>query len=206
MGGHGSGRRANAPLTTDAALALDVRALSRRGGLTCGLHTHTWHSIWGNAVISYVADGSGLVLQYRTRPTWWSEWQDVREVVPIERTPCNYGGDRPWFACPACHQRVAVIYLLEGAFRCRSCHGLAYASTREDRIRRVLRKANRLRVNLGGEPALGLIPPRPTWLGERAYWTTVQRIRDLDTTYIAGAFAQEGDIDTLRSQLRGKRN
>ena len=204
MGGHGSGRRRGARPTTDAALALDVRILARGGGLTPGAHAHTWPSVWGDAAVGYTVGGDLLVLAYRTRASWLGEWREARQAVRIERTPCRYGGDRPWFACPLCRGRVAVLFCFAGSFRCRACHGLAYASTREDRAKRVLRKANRLRAKLGGEPAFGVTPPRPAWLGERAYGTTVQRIRDLDEAYATAAVAKFGGIEALREQLRGE--
>ncbi len=189
--------------TTDAALVLDVRILARSGGLIPGLHSHRWPSLWGDVAVSYTAGESELVFQYRARTTWWSEWRDVRQAVRIERTSCHFGGSRPWFACPLCCGRVAVLYLFDGALRCRACHGLAYSSTREDRHQRVLRKSNRLRTKLGGEPALGLIPQRPAWIGERAYWKTIQRIRDLDEEFAAGVVEQYGGLANLRRQACG---
>ncbi len=68
----------------------------------------------------------------------------------------------------------------------------------------MLRKANRLRAKLGGEPALGVTPPRPSWLGERAYWNRLERIRALDEQYAGVAVAKLGGIETLRRQLRGE--
>ncbi|MDP9357618.1 MAG: hypothetical protein M3R02_20495 [Chloroflexota bacterium] len=203
MGGCGSGRRADASPTTDTALVLDVRILARNGGLAPGFHAHTWPSVWGDVVVSYAAGEAELMFQYRTRPSWWSEWRDVRQAIRIERTSCHFGGSRPRFACPLCFHRVAVLYLFDGALRCRACHGLAYASTREDRPQRVLRKANRLRTKLGGEPALGIIPRRPDWLGERAYWKAIQRIRDLDEEFAAGVVGKYSSLEDLRRQTCG---
>jgi hypothetical protein len=49
--------------------------------------------------------------------------------VRLEWTPCNYGGQRPWFLSPVrgCSRRVAVLYG-GGIFACRRCHGLNYQS------------------------------------------------------------------------------
>ena len=66
----------------------------------------------------------------------------------------------------------------------------------------MLRKANRLRAKLEGEPALGVTPPRPAWLGERAYWNRVERIRALDEQYAGVVVAKLGGIASLRQRLR----
>ena len=194
MGGQGSGRRAWGATrpSTDAALALDVRRLARRGGLAPGGHTVVWPSLGGDAAVAYAVDAGGLTLAYRTRRSPVDAWQDRRQVVGQERTPCHYGGERPWFRCPGCARRVAVLFWYAGAFRCRPCHGLAYASTRQDANRRRLGTADRLRQRLEGAPGLGLVPERPAWMGRRAYWRAVDRIVALDAAYVTGVLARAG--------------
>jgi hypothetical protein len=51
-------------------------------------------------------------------------------AVPIEWTPCNFGGTRPWFRCPAkdCTRRVRFLYQVNGVFICRRCSNLTYWS------------------------------------------------------------------------------
>ena len=52
----------------------------------------------------------------------------------LSRSSCHYGGERPWFLCPHCGRRVAILY--GGAvFACRTCYGLAYEVQREDETR-----------------------------------------------------------------------
>ncbi len=203
MDGPGSGRRSASARTpsTDDALALDVRHLAQRGLLGEGRHTFTWPSMWGDATIRYVVAGNALTLQYRTREVSWEDWRDVHQSVAIARTPCHYGGDRPWFICPACGDRVAILWLLGGHFRCRSCQGLAYASTREDRSKPLLRKANRLRASLGGEAGLGRVPARPSWLSYRAYWCVLKQIWTLESEYVTEI---EPQLNEWRKLLRGK--
>ena len=50
----------------------------------------------------------------------------VHQPVTLTTTPCALGGNRTWFACPACNKRVAVIYGAGRLFACRKCKGLAY--------------------------------------------------------------------------------
>ncbi len=186
MGGYGSGQRAahaKRP-TTDQALALDIRHLARRGSLGPGRHTMVWPSVWGDACIDYTVTGDNLSLEYRTSLGLLDEPREVRQAVSLLRTPCHYGGSRPWFACPGCGDRVAVLFLFGLHFRCRQCHGLAYGSTREDASRRMLRKADRLRAGLGGEAGLGRVPSKPPWLGWRGYLRILDRIRALEMAYL----------------------
>jgi Transposase DDE domain len=74
-----------------------------------------------------------------------------REHYPVRvvRSPCNLGGSRAWFICPAvgCGRRVAILYG-GGIFACRRCYRLAYASAREDVCDRAARRADRLRARL----------------------------------------------------------
>lgn len=54
--------------------------------------------------------------------------------IALEYTPCNFGGVRPWFRCPAagCGDRVGKLHRPPGAdvFACRECHDLGYRTSR----------------------------------------------------------------------------
>lgn len=73
----------------------------------------------------------------------------VRNELPIIRTACNYGGSRPWFACPCCGRRVAKLFLRAQRFACRHCQRLSYASQSEDAIGRGWRAQRKLEAQLG---------------------------------------------------------
>lgn len=75
--------------------------------------------------------------------------------IPLEYTPCNFGGVRPWFRCPAdgCGERVGTLHRPpgRGLFACRECYDLGYLTSRrsgdalkeaELRYRRAFRKAD----------------------------------------------------------------
>ena len=78
----------------------------------------------------------------------------IRQAVMLETTPCTLGGTRPWFAWPACGQRVAVIYGAGRLFACRQCKGLAYSSQSEAADDRALRRADRVRKRLAWVPGV----------------------------------------------------
>jgi hypothetical protein len=53
--------------------------------------------------------------------------------VLIDRTPCRYGGTRPWFRCPACGHRRRFLYQGGSMFVCRLCSHLTYRSCQRTR-------------------------------------------------------------------------
>lgn len=74
-----------------------------------------------------------LRLSYMLTPAT-GEGTEYEYRVPLEYTPCNFGGVRPWFLCPGrgCRDRVGKLHrpLSGDVFACRECHGLGYASSR----------------------------------------------------------------------------
>jgi hypothetical protein len=74
--------------------------------------------------------------------------RDVSQTVNLPRTDCPYGGTRPWFACPCCSRRVALMYLRWGRFACRKCQLVAHASQSEDFLDRLWRKQSKIEARL----------------------------------------------------------
>ena len=185
MGGLGSGRWGwtRTRETTESLLWLDVRYLARRGLFAVRPGQLATDSVaWnrggkptGNITVVYAGDDPDvLTLDYRVRTSAGEPWVPVRERVRLERTPCRYGGSRPWFRCPGCGRRRAVLHSLGGRFRCRACHDLAYESTREDAGDRARRRADKLRRRLGDTDGgrWRQVPPKPP----RMHWATYQRL------------------------------
>jgi hypothetical protein len=62
------------------------------------------------------------------------------------------------------------VFLGSRYFLCRHCYRLAYASQSEERYDRMLRRANKLRVALGGEAGTAnWIAPKPKGMWHRTY-------------------------------------
>lgn len=106
------------------------------------------------------------------------ETETVREPVAVERTACNYGGMRAWFACPGCGRRCAALYLPPGAtrFRCRTCHNLAHGTQQMDAHDRHMHRIRVIERRLGaeGEYSPFRVPPKLKGM----HWRTYQRLRD----------------------------
>jgi len=164
--------------TTSDFLRLDVRYLQRKGFLGPGRFATLRWSRNGEpfASMGLRADFSCVVLTYRHR-RYDEEWKDEEYPVRLEWTPCNYGGSRPWFRCPAmgCGRRIAVLYG-SGIFACRQCHRLAYESQREPAYSRALSRMQAIREKLGGSGSMiEDFPSKPRGM----HWRTYSRVMQL---------------------------
>ncbi len=178
MGGIGSGRPSGLGRNTvETCRAIDVNRLNREGCLRPG-----WAGGWqwsrdGEKVasINLRAEEDRLHLSYRVRVAG-GDWEDVDETVRIVRVPCRFGGTRPYFICPgvvngiSCGRRVVKLHGSGRYFLCRHCYRLAHASQSEGAWDRALRRANKIRMRLGGEPGMASpFPPRPKGMWRRTY-------------------------------------
>ncbi len=205
MGGPGSGNRwrHGAKSTTDDYRSLDVRRWAREGMLRPG-YWGGWQWMRRGEVVSSLrmrADIDRVILMYRHR-SGGGDWKDEEYSVTIERTPCNLGGERAWFICPArgCDRRVAMLYG-GGIFACRHCHRLAYGSAREDAGDRAARKADRLRDRLRWEAGFlngrGL---KPKWMRWRTFWRLSGEHDRLVQQSLHGMALKFGFLDRLNSR------
>jgi hypothetical protein len=183
MGGFGSGRPSGFGAgKVEDCRCIDVNRLHRDGCLSQG-----WAGTWqwtcnGEEVAAIVmrAEADRLHLSYCCRLAG-GEWETVDEAVSIIRFPCRLGGSRPYFVCPgplngtACGRRVAKLYGPGRFFLCRHCRRLSHASQRESAWERKLRRANKIRQSLGGDPGvLATFPPKPKGMWRRTY----ERLRE----------------------------
>jgi hypothetical protein len=92
-------------------------------------------------VIGVRAETGRVILSYRHRLNE-EPGQDVEYLVLIEWTPCEFGGSRAWFLCPArgCGRRVAILYS-GTTFACRKCHKLIYQSQKQRVWQRAMSRA-----------------------------------------------------------------
>jgi len=109
-----------------------------------------WNWIWSNSgesagKASFIFETNFLMLRYT------SNGADRVQEIPIVRTPCNFGGSRPWLLCPIRGERVAVLYFRAGRFACRHCQRIAFASQSEDAVGRAWRRQRKVEDRLGPE-------------------------------------------------------
>ena len=128
-------------------LRLDVRDLARLGVLRREGH-HGWR--WTNSHTGEETGSIGInVYDGALRLSYSSNGTPRHQNVEIERTPCYFGGTRPWLLCPRCGARVGVLFMRLGSFQCRRCGGVAYGSQSEDACGRSWRIEQKLAKRLG---------------------------------------------------------
>ncbi len=160
MGTGGSRFGAGRPgwkMKAEQSLPLDVRAFHRRGILQPGsICSGSWSWMWTNGEpagnVGYSFDGKSLRLNFS------ANGQGKTQSILVTRTGCRFGGSRPWFCCPNCDRRVAVVYHRRGRFACRGCQRIAYLCQSEDAIGRAWRRQRKVEAKLGegGERPSGM--------------------------------------------------
>jgi hypothetical protein len=169
--------------------ALDIRKIQRDGCLTLGRTLNWTWSRNGQQVASIAmrAQVDRVTLTYESR-SYGGEPKSMNYSVRLDRTGCNYGGQRDWWLCPAinCGRRVAV--LCGGAvFACRHCHRVAYQSTRESTGDLTIRSADKLRDRLGWQAGIlngsGWKPKGMHW---RTFWELKRQHDALVNLAVAG--------------------
>ena len=126
---------------------LDVRRWHREGVLQAGV-SGSW--VWSDSATGEHTGSIGYsVCDGLVNLNYSVNGQPSNQRIALTRTPCTYGGVRPWFVCPVHGERVAVLYLRAGRFACRHCQGIAYASQSDDAIGRDWRKQSKLESKLG---------------------------------------------------------
>lgn len=201
MGGMGSGRRnQNGKDTTDEYRMLDVRLLQRNGLLTPGQSFGWSWKRHGKTVASIQmrTEADRVILKYRHK-RGGDDWQDKEYPVSLVWTPCNYGGQRAWFLCPAkgCGRRVAILFLgSSGIFACRHCYRLAYACQRETAGDRAMRRADAIRIRLGwGAGIANPMGDKPRGMHWRTYGRLLTQLNTLTSASLRGTAEKLGMIN-----------
>jgi len=184
MGGYGSGRSGGRP-TVESALRLDIDSMMCWGAIRPGFHLvggMRLHQFYGDDIDvkfeSRASDpwNSWLCLRYSTADYWSGEEFKIDDKVYLATTRPHFGGRRWWFVCPHLNRRVRRLYLPLGGrhFWSRRAYRLAYASQRETKYDRAMRRARKLCLRLDGDPANDEYPDKPP----RMRWVTYNRLMD----------------------------
>lgn len=207
MGGYGSGRTQGANSTEDFR-SIDIRRWQREGHLEAG-RTLDWQ--WLNngvkvAAIMVKIEAGSLRLIYSYQ-LYGNEWESLDYPVRLQTTPCNYGGVRYWFSCPAsnCGRRVAVLYLGGKIFACRHCYQLAYQSQRETVGNRANRKANKIKQKLSWQQGIAYAPGgKPKGMHWKTYWRLYSKHDRYVHLAYEGMMAQLGIVEKRLMAMRRK--
>ncbi len=104
--------------------------------------------------------------------------------VHLTFTELTYGGQRPWFVCPACAGRVAILYLYDQEYKCGQCHDVTYITRCEHQpLDTMVRKERALLAKFKGA-----FPFKPKYMHMTAYI-------ELTNDYIKNAKAIDRHLD-----------
>lgn len=171
MGGSNSGRYGGRPtIEACGSYRLRIKDLLRNapcpgiaeGKITWGLDGDG-ESLTADYRLVLLADGTGtLDMIHRERN---DRAQLMAYQIRLVTTRPNYGGRRWWWICPHLAIRAATLVLPRGGnrFASRRAYGLAYQSTRLDRMGRCHRAIAKLEARLGDDGA------RPQGMHQRTY-------------------------------------
>ena len=198
----------------ESCRSIDVLDWYRRGYL----RSPRWFSwAWTQdgervASISVQTERHCVTLKYRSR-SLGEEWSDVEQRVPVTWTACRFGGERPQFVCSVisngvyCGRSVIKLYGAGRLFACRHCYRLAYASQSETQWYRGLRRANKLRERLGGDPGMDSpFPPRPKGMWRRTYERLQERCFDAEESADQGFMLHAGRLLARINEPKRKRS
>jgi hypothetical protein len=137
MGGYGSGRPSSKD-KIEEYWSLNINKFHRDWCLIDGKRGNwSWSSDGSEiASIAFSTQATTMTLNYRVR-VHSGDWETIEQTVPIERIPCNYGKQRPYFRCSGvvrgrhCNRRVTKLFAGGSYFLCRHCYSLTYSSQSE---------------------------------------------------------------------------
>jgi len=147
--------------TCENCRSIDVREWFRRGYLRPG-QRFSWSWSHGGEPCGSItvrtepeAVPGAVVLSFRSRDSSGNLWRSVEQCVPITWTECHLGGWRPWFRCtPAADgsqsSMTAPATSLHAGIAAAEHYGSRQLTPRD----RVISRARKFRMQLGGHPSL----------------------------------------------------
>ena len=157
----GAGRPLKGTAKVERLKRIDVRDWQRAGLLESGVvFVYQWpKSEHQSVAIEVKPSNTSVDLIYEVLCAGQTRRGD--QTIQLSRTACNYGASRPWFECPFCSQRVAILYLRFERFACRHCQRAAYVTQSQDDVARTWRGQRKVEGRLGKEPTSGhLLRPK----------------------------------------------
>jgi hypothetical protein len=135
--------------------------------------------IWDQQKRRLVEETPSIDIRAFARDGWIK--QGMTELVwgldtfKLDWTTQRLGGERPWFLCPDCSHRCALLYSVSGShYGCRKCLKLAYGSENETELARQVRRWNAIKARLVIERTGTCVKPKHQWW--RTFWRTQRKL------------------------------
>ena len=178
MGGLGSGgHNHSGKQAVEHCAWLDASALRRQGATQAGwIGRICWP---GTETHDNTVDIHGGHDAIRLSYAWRrgeGDWVPMREAIDLAWVLRQWGGEEVYFRCPQCDRRSKRLYFRGHAFRCRPCHRLVHASSREQTADRATRKMRKLRRRMGSPEGLEQVILRPKGMHKTTFDRMVGKI------------------------------
>lgn len=185
---------------------LDIRALHRAKVLQTR-HQTSWHWSRDDRMIASIGlqVESQQRLHLRYQLTRHGQPEQLDYPVRITWTACHLGGQRPWFLCPCCGKRVAILYL-KRIFACRQCLRLNYTSQQSSRYNLACDQSWKLRRALGCQRGVldlsAEFIPRPKGMHQRTFARKIARLQQLDEQALDGIGVMLAQLDKTLGRVQ----
>lgn len=166
----------NSKEKVDDWMTLDAGLLKpkSRGGLPKSA-TVEWHNN-GRLIdkIHIQKNAHFIQLRFDELVVTGGSWRPTNQQIDVESTSCHYGGNRSWFKCPTCAQRVGLIARKQRLFACRKCHDLVYRSQYQTEYERLLTLQRKIKKRIFQSDGKSHIRVKK----KGVHWTTYNRLHD----------------------------
>lgn len=106
------------------------------------------------------------------------------QKINIQRTKCNFGGERLWFLCPICERKFAKLYNTGLKFYCRRCLDLVYKTQSLSSMRRKRMKAEKIREKLKNYKGISSYIFKPNGMHSSKYERLYREVIRLEDEYV----------------------
>ena len=124
--------------------------------------------------------------------------------IELERTALHHG-ERIWFLCPRCGERVGILYLIPWVIACRKCSALRYQS-QIDPSEPARTRARAIRARLGPPLRPGGRPTRPKGQHRATYARLCEQLEQLEDEERARTGQSLSPIELLVDELLHRRH
>lgn len=105
----------------------------------------------------------------------------TQSCAELVRRPCRFGGTRTYFMCPCCGRTTLRLAVLQEGLRCGLCGGVTWDSRRQRPLQRLMRKADKIALQLGCEGWQEVPPEKPAHM----HLTTFEKLKSERTVLVA---------------------
>ena len=97
-----------------------------------------------------------------------------------------------------------MLYSVGAGFLCRYCHQLVFRSQRQNELDRIIGRADKLRVRLGGEPGTWRIPDPPKGMRKARYERLLSALLEADMVANEAFYTRLEELEQMEERRRAR--